>query len=83
MHDMEMFDQTSSRIAVLENEVKNIASDVKEMRQEQKEQHEILLKRFSTMDDRLSVVEKWRWMLLGAAVVAGYIIAHVRIERLF
>jgi hypothetical protein len=26
---MEMFDQTSSRIAVLENEVKNIASDVK------------------------------------------------------
>ncbi len=83
MHDMEMFDQTSSRIAVLENEVKNIASDVKEMRQEQKEQHEILLKRFSTMDNRLSVVEKWRWMLLGAAAVAGYIIAHIRIERLF
>lgn len=83
MHDMEMFDQTSSRIAVLENEVKNIASDVKEMRQEQKEQHEILLKKFSTMDNRLSIVEKWRWMLLGAAAVAGYIIAHIRIERLF
>lgn len=83
MHDIEMFDQTSSRIAVLENEVKNIASDVKEMRQEQKEQHEILLKKFSTMDNRLSVVEKWRWMLLGAAVVIGYIIAHIRIERLF
>ena len=83
MQDMEMFDQTSSRIAVLENEVKNIASDVKEMRQEQKEQHEILLKKFSTMDNRLSVVEKWRWMLLGAAAVAGYIIAHIRIERLF
>ena len=48
-----------------ENEVKNIAADVKEMRQEQKEQHEILLKRFSTMDDRLSVVEKWRWTWLG------------------
>lgn len=80
---MEMFDQTSSRIAVLENEVKNIAADVKEMRQEQKEQHEILLKRFSTMDNRLSIVEKWRWMLLGAAAVAGYIIAHIRIERLF
>ena len=80
---MEMFDQTSSRIAVLENEVKNIASDVKEMRQEQKEQHETLLRRFSSMDQRLSVVEKWRWMLLGAAVVIGYIIAHIRIERLF
>ena len=79
---MESFD-TSSRIAVLENEVKNIASDVKELRKEQKEQHETLMNKFNQMDERLGIVERWRWMILGAAVVVGYIIAHVRFEKFF
>jgi len=81
-HAMELFD-SSSRIAVLENEVKNIASDVKELRKEQKEQHETLMQKFNSMDERLGIVERWRWMILGAAVVVGYIIAHVRFEKFF
>jgi len=81
-HAMELFD-SSSRIAVLENEVKNIASDVKELRKEQKEQHETLMTKFDSMDERLGIVERWRWMILGAAVVIGYIIAHVRFEKFF
>jgi len=83
MSDIEMFDTTSSRIAVLENEVKNISNDIRELRKEQKEQHEILLKKFGNMDDRLGIVERWRWMLLGAAAVVGYIVAHIRVEKLF
>jgi hypothetical protein len=83
MSDIEMYDTTSSRIAVLENEVKNISSDIRELRKEQKEQHEILLKKFGQMDERLGIVERWRWMILGAAVVVGYIIAHVRFEKFF
>lgn len=79
---MELFD-SSSRIAVLENEVKNIASDVRELRKEQKEQHETLLSKFSKMDERLGIVERWRWMILGAAVVVGYILAHIRFEKFF
>jgi len=81
-HAMELFD-SSSRIAVLENEVKNIASDVKELRKEQKEQHETLMSKFDSMDERLGIVERWRWMILGAALVIGYIIAHVRFEKFF
>lgn len=79
---MESFD-TSSRIAVLENEVKNIATDVRELRKEQKEQHETLMQKFNKMDERLGIVERWRWMLLGAAAVSGYILAHVRFEKFF
>lgn len=79
---MELFD-TSSRIAVLENELKNVASDVKEMRLESKQQHAMLMSKMDSMDERLSVVERWRWMILGAAVVVGYILAHVRLENLF
>jgi hypothetical protein len=81
--DMEMFDQTASRIAVLENEVKNIATDVKEIRKEQKEQHDLLMNKVSDMSNRVDVLERWRWMIVGAAVVIGYILAHVRLDKLF
>lgn len=79
---MELFD-TSSRIAVLENEVKNMASDLRELRSESKQQHALLMQKMDAMDERLAVVERWRWMLLGAAIVAGYVLAHVRVDALF
>lgn len=79
--DVELFD-TSARIAVLENEVKNMASDVKELRIEAREQHALLMQKMDAMDERLGVVERWRWMIIGAAVVAGYILAHVNINTL-
>lgn len=69
---METFD-TTARIAVLENEVKNIASDVREIRKESKEQHELLMKKMDYLDNRLAVVERWRWMVVGAAAVVGYL----------
>ena len=33
--------------------------------------------------DRLNQVEKWKWMLMGGAIVVGYVLAHLRLERLF
>ena len=79
---MELFD-TTSRIAVLESEVRNIVSEVKELRREQKDQHEMLMKKMSSLDERLGAVERWKWMLLGASIVIGYVLAHIRIEKLF
>ena len=79
---MELF-VTSSRIAVLENEVKNMASDLRELRAESKQQHMLLMQKMDSMDERLGVVERWRWMLLGAAIVAGYVLAHIRVENFF
>ena len=73
---METFD-TSARIAVLENEVKNIASDLREIRKESKEQHQLLMEKMTQMDDRLGVIERWRWMIVGGAVVAGYLASHL------
>jgi hypothetical protein len=79
---METFD-TTSRIAVLENEVKNIGMKIEEMREEQKEQHEALCNKFDSVSSRITVLEKWRWMIFGGAIVVGYILAHVRIDKLF
>lgn len=72
---MEQFD-TGARIAVLENEVKNIATDLKEIRKESKEQHALLMEKMEQMDSRIGIIEKWRWMLIGGAAVVGYMIAH-------
>lgn len=35
------------------------------------------------MSDKLADIEKWRWILVGAAIVLGYFLAHVKLENLF
>lgn len=72
---METFD-TGARIAVLENELKNIASELKEHRSDSKEHHKQIMDKMNELDERLSVVERWRWMIIGGAAVVGFAIAH-------
>ena len=73
---IESFD-TSARIAVLENEVKNISSDLRELRIEQKEQHAALMNKFNEIEDRLTTLEKWRWMVVGGAGAVGFVVSHM------
>lgn len=35
-----------------------------------------------SMSSKISGLEKWRWMLMGGAVVVGYIIAHIKLDKL-
>ena len=73
---MEGFD-TVSRIAVLENEIKNIAADIKEIKVDQKEQHDALMKHFVSIEERLTALEKWRWMVIGGAMVIGFLLSNI------
>jgi DNA-binding protein H-NS len=73
---MELFD-TQSRIAILEHEVKNVSEMMKELRKEQKEQHEAMMKRIDSIDHRIGVLEKWRFMLIGGSLVIGYMVAQL------
>ena len=75
-----MFD-TNAKIAVLENELKNVASELKEMRLDQKEQHQLMMEKVIDIDKRLMAIEKWRWLLMGGAIVVGYILAHTPISK--
>lgn len=34
------------------------------------------------LETKISSMEKWRWMIMGGAVVAGYIIGHLKLEKL-
>ena len=73
---IEGFD-TVSRIAVLENEIKNIAADIKEIKVDQKEQHDALMKHFVSIEERLTALEKWRWMVIGGAMVIGFLLSNI------
>ena len=68
---------TVSRIAVLENEIKNIAADIKEIKVDQKEQHDALMKHFVSIEERLTALEKWRWMVIGGAMVIGFLLSNI------
>ena len=74
--NMEFVD-TTSRIAVLENEVKNVVEELREIRKEQKEQHAAMMKELNKLEDRINAIEKWRWMVIGGAAVVGYLLAHL------
>lgn len=35
------------------------------------------------LQTRISQIEKWRWMIMGGALVIGYVLAHVKLESFF
>ena len=36
-----------------------------------------------TITEKIQAIEKWRWMIMGAAIVVGYVLAHIKLENLF
>lgn len=46
-----------------------------------KQQHEAIQKEIKEdvqkVTDRVDVLEKWRWMLIGGAVVVGFLMGHI------
>ena len=33
--------------------------------------------------EKIQAIEKWRWMIMGGALVVGYVLAHLKLEKLF
>mgnify|MGYP003349199930 CR=1 FL=1 len=42
-----------------------------------KEQHETLKKSMDNVKERVDVLEKWRWMIVGGAIEIGYLMGHL------
>ena len=34
------------------------------------------------MNEKIGKMEKWRWLIMGGATVVGYILAHVKLDKL-
>lgn len=35
------------------------------------------------IQEKMASIEKWRWMIMGGAIVLGYVIAHLKLDKLF
>ena len=52
-----------------------IMSAMDDNRKSSSEQHKVLA-------DKIQGIEKWRWMIMGAAMVFGYVLAHIKLGNL-
>lgn len=69
---------TNARIAVLENDVKILVEVLKEIKADQKEQHNLMMEKIEDLEKKMNTIERWRWMIIGGAAVLGYLIAHMQ-----
>lgn len=46
------------------------------------EQSKISSAQHAAISQKVQSLEKWRWMIMGAAIVVGYVIAHIRLDKL-
>jgi predicted nucleic acid-binding Zn-ribbon protein len=49
--------------------------------------HDAIVDKMNTMDNRIngriSALERWRWMVLGGAIVVGYLLSMVPLDKMF
>lgn len=64
----------------IKNELTKIADA---FAKQQKEHNEDIGKKFTDVNERLTAIEKWKWTIIGGALIIGWIISKVPISVLF
>ena len=47
------------------------------------DQHTSMSKKIDAINDRVDLLERWKWMIVGGAIAIGYIIGHTEIVAKF
>ena len=69
-----------SRITTGNREIMDkLDQKIDELAQSDKEQHEIMTKTMNSIKERVDILEKWRFMIVGGAVVFGYMVGNMGI----
>jgi putative NADH-flavin reductase len=73
-----------SRITTGNREIMDkLDEKIDELAQSDKEQHEVMTKTMNSIKDRVDILEKWRFMIVGGAVVLGYMVGNMGIFSKF
>lgn len=73
-----------SRISDMRDELRSDIDEKHEKLMDKLDQHaQSENKTNEEMASKISGLEKWRWFLMGGAAVVGYILAHVKVDKLF
>lgn len=91
-HDVEKLEQKiESNYSVLHNRISGLRDDLKDDFESKHdkiiyklEEHNVNSnKQQEKLHEKISSIEKWRFLLMGGAIVVGYILAHVNVDKLF
>lgn len=77
------YQQLHSRISDLRDDIRHEIDDKHDRLMKKLDEHaDKEINANNEMRSKISSMEKWRWMIMGGAVVVGYILAHVKLEKL-
>ena len=67
-----------SRITTGNREITDhIDNKIDELAKSDELQHIAMSKKMDTITERVDILERWRWMIVGGAIVCGYLIGHI------
>jgi archaellum component FlaC len=69
-----------SRITTGNREIMDkLDEKIDELAESDKQQHEIMSKTMKEIKDRVDILEKWRYMIVGGAIALGFLLGHLGI----
>lgn len=70
--------EVHSRITTGNREVMDrLDHKIDELAKSDKEQHDGLYAKMEEISGRVGILERWRWMIVGGAILMGYLIGHI------
>jgi hypothetical protein len=73
-----------SRISDMRDDLhKDIETKHDRLMEKLDEQTKAATEQHRAISEKIQTIEKWRWMIMGGALVVGYVLAHLKIEKLF
>ena len=69
-----------SRITTGNREIMDkLDEKIDELAQSDKAQHEVMSATMNAIKDRVDILERWKWMIIGGAIALGYVTGHMGI----
>lgn len=74
-----------SRITTGNREIMaKIDEKISELADADKQQHETMTSTLNEVKSRVDILERWRWMIVGGAIVLGYLLGNIElVNKLF
>jgi chromosome segregation ATPase len=68
-----------SRITTTTREITDhIDTKIDALAKDDKAQHDTMSKKIDGIKDRVDLLERWKWMIVGGAIAIGYIVGHLQ-----
>jgi putative NADH-flavin reductase len=69
-----------SRITTTTREITDhIDRKIDDLAKSDADQHQAMSKKIDGMKERIDLLERWKWMILGGAIALGYALSHINL----